>query len=55
MLTIAARGDLNDKHGTYPDDQLGPWCGGATDAKVRVISEIHSRNNVLLLLLLTDY
>jgi hypothetical protein len=35
ILTIAARGDLNVKHCKYPDDELGFWCGGATDAKVR--------------------
>ena len=38
MLTIAARGDLNDKDGKYPDDELGFWCGGATDVKVKIMS-----------------
>ena len=37
-LAIAARGDLNDKDGKYPDDELGFWCGGATDVKVKIMS-----------------
>jgi len=32
-LTIAARYDLNDINGTYPNG-LGFGCGGASDAKV---------------------
>jgi len=34
ILTIAARCDLNDINGTYPDRALGFRCSGATDAKV---------------------
>ena len=34
-LTIAARCDLNDPNGTYPDSALGYRIHGATDAKVR--------------------
>lgn len=35
-LTIAARCDLNDPNGTYPDPVLGYRPHGATDAKVRI-------------------
>ncbi len=35
-LTIAARCDLNDVNGTYPDPPLGHRVHGATDAKVRI-------------------
>ena len=36
-LAIAARADLNDVNGTYPDYELGFGCGGATDAKVNTL------------------
>ena len=42
-LTIAARCDLNDVNGTYPDEPLGHDCDGATDAKVRISSEPASK------------
>lgn len=35
-LAIAARADLNDMNGTYPDEALGFGCGGSTDTKVRI-------------------
>jgi hypothetical protein len=38
-LTISARDDLNDINGTYPDGHLGHRCLGATDVKVRIMSD----------------
>jgi hypothetical protein len=44
-LTIAARCDLNNINGTYPDSALGHRPHGATDAKVKTIHISQSIGN----------